>query len=125
MESSWGYHLIINAYKGESLKIIDSKNIENFVCDLVKRIDMVPYGPPKLEYFGKKEPKLAGWTVVQLIETSSIVGHFCDMGDCYLDIFSCKYFDIDVALECIQDYFNFQNLDHLFLTRQARRTNEH
>ena len=44
-------------------------------------------------------PQAAGYSLVQLIETSAITGHFCDAsGDAYLDIFSCKDFDPATAI---------------------------
>ena len=52
---------------------------------------MVACGEPKIEHFAANNPNAAGFSLVQLIETSSITGHFVDLnGDSYIDIFSCK-----------------------------------
>lgn len=43
---------------------------------LVKDIDMVPYGGPQVVHFGSGNK--AGYTLVQLIETSNITAHFVE-----------------------------------------------
>src|SRR5262245_51794966 len=56
---------------------------------------MKAYGAPLLERFAEHLPEAAGYSLVQLIETSAITGHFCDLsGDAYIDIFSCKDFSV-------------------------------
>ena len=62
----------------------------------------------------------AGYSLVQLIETSSITGHFVDQnGDCYIDIFSCKEFDIETARAVVDKYFSPSQTKVTYLTRQA------
>ena len=65
---------------------------------MVKRIKMKAFGEPIVEHFATHDPKAAGFSLVQLIETSAITGHFVDDdGSAYLDIFSCMTFDIETA----------------------------
>ena len=67
---------------------------------------MKAYGEPIIEHFATHEEKASGFSLVQLIETSAITGHFCDInGDFYLDIFSCKSFSVDIAKEIVYSYF--------------------
>lgn len=114
----WGLHLVANAYKCNPRLIADPRNIELFAQTLVKRIDMVAYGKPLIQYFGHGNK--AGYTLVQLIETSNITAHFSDdTGDAYLDIFSCKPFDEAVARAVINDYFKPELLDSKVIYRQA------
>ena len=55
-----------------------------------------------------------------MIETSNISGHLVDHnGDAYIDIFSCKTVDINVAEEVIRKYFNPQKVRVNFITRSA------
>ena len=62
------------------------------------------YGQPMIEHFATHDEDKAGWSLVQLIETSSITGHFVDKnGDFYLDLFS-KEFDIDKTTNFVKDY---------------------
>jgi S-adenosylmethionine/arginine decarboxylase-like enzyme len=98
----WGFHLIIDAAGCSSVE--DAEKIKAFAKDLVKRIDMTAYGEPQLVHFGSGH--LEGYTLVQLIETSNIIGHFCDEdGSCFLDVFSCKTFDPRDAVKCFDEYF--------------------
>ena len=85
---------------------------------MVKRIDMVAFGKPLIQYFGHGNK--AGYTLVQLIETSNIVCHFCDeSGDMYCDVFSCKAFDPYVARAVVQDYFKPDYIDMKVVDRDA------
>jgi S-adenosylmethionine/arginine decarboxylase-like enzyme len=79
---------------------------------------MKAYGSPIIKLFG--EGNKSGYTLVQLIETSNITGHFCDeSGDAYLDIFSCKYFCEYTAQETIQKWFAPNHIDIKLLERDA------
>jgi S-adenosylmethionine/arginine decarboxylase-like enzyme len=81
---------------------------------------MVPYGEPQVIHFGHNERHLEGWTVIQLIETSNIIAHFNDhTGEGYIDIFSCRHFDIDTAVDTVEEYFEPTKIRKTFLTRQA------
>ena len=81
---------------------------------------MIAWGEPKLEHFATHNADAAGYSLVQLIETSSITGHFVDKsGDCYIDIFSCKGFDIDTAKSVVNEYFSPKQIKVTYLTRQA------
>lgn len=115
----WGKHAIINAFRCNSL-ISNKAHIHAFAVDLVKRIDMVAYGQPLIQHFG--DGNKAGFTLVQLIETSNITGHFCDeSGDAYLDVFSCKEFNPKTVEEVVKHYFAPQSIDLLTLERTAGR----
>ena len=115
----WGRHCIINARKCNSLSISNPRIIELFSESMVKRIDMVAYGKPLIQYFGYDNK--AGFTLVQLIETSNITGHFCDeSGDAYIDVFSCKFFDEHVARAVVQDWFKPESIDMKVINRDAK-----
>ncbi len=116
----WGYHLILDCKGCDKKKLKDGKNIIAFVKELVPAIDMKAYGEPTLAHFATHNPHAAGYSLVQLIETSSITGHFAEeIGDAYIDIFSCKPFDMEVAKKVVSDYFSPEQIKTFFLTRQA------
>ena len=51
--------------------------------------------------------RAAGFTLLQMIETSNIAAHFAEnIGQVYIDVFSCKAFDVEVALGICRKYFN-------------------
>ena len=81
---------------------------------------MRAYGAPLLEHFAEHVPDAAGYSLVQLIETSAITGHFCDLsGDAYIDIFSCKDFQAELAVEVVRAAFRPQHINFMTLVRQA------
>jgi S-adenosylmethionine/arginine decarboxylase-like enzyme len=115
---TWGKHLILDA-AGCSPKMIGSSLvIKNFTKDLVKQIDMVAYGEPQIVMFGTGNKK--GYTLIQLIETSNIAGHFVEENNTmYLDVFSCKDFDAEVVKKLVHEYFHAQSFSSRVLLRQA------
>lgn len=116
---SWGFHAILDIYKACGKSIRCAKNIEAFSNTLVKRIDMKAYGSPQIIHFGSGNK--AGYTLVQLIETSNISAHFTEEDDCiYLDVFSCKPFDANRVKEVVDEFFKPESVDCRFLTRQAK-----
>ena len=118
--SYWGYHAMFDCASCDKKAIGDRKNIELFIKTLVKEIDMVAYGNPMIEHFATHDPDKAGISFVQMIETSNITGHFVDLnGDAYIDIFSCKPFDVTVAQELIEDFFDPERVRLNFVTRSA------
>jgi len=123
----WGQHLIING-RGDkdSLPFVnDGDNLIAYAKELIPAIDMIAYGEPQIEYFAEGTAS-EGYTLIQLIETSNIAGHFNstgeEAGDFYMDIFSCKTFDVDTALDVTQKYFNPVSIDYYNLLRSARMT---
>src|SRR5262245_45577884 len=88
-EEYWGYHLILDCSECEVDKIKNAENIRIFVKTLIEEIDMKAFGEPIIEHFGSHNPIVAGYSLMQLIETSSITGHFAEKSkEAYLDIFS-------------------------------------
>ena len=115
---SWGYHLALDCTYCDKEAITSKETISAFVKELVEKIDMVAYGDPMIVSFGSGNK--AGYTLVQLIETSNICGHFCDdSGDAYLDVFSCKEFDDNTVVEVVMKYFSPVLIKPHRLERQA------
>lgn len=116
----WGFHAVIDARGCDIRAVTNPEKIAEFAKELVKRIDMVPYGEPQVVHFAKHDPEKAGWTLIQLIETSNITAHFLDHnGDAYIDVFSCKPYDIVVVKQVIEEFFNPVGMRVNILTRQA------
>jgi S-adenosylmethionine/arginine decarboxylase-like enzyme len=108
----------VNAGNCDPVALRSKATITAFAKELVKKIDMVAFGAPRIVMFGDGNKK--GYTLVQLIETSNITGHFVEeTNDIYLDIFSCKAFDPTVAEAVFRKYFKPTKMNTLFLKRQA------
>jgi len=116
----WGYHLILDCKHCAIEKLKSADNIRAFIKALVPGIDMKAYGEPVLAHFATHNEHAAGYSLVQLIETSSITAHFAEnIGELYLDIFSCKPFDMEDAKAIVREYFGPQQIKTTYLTRQA------
>lgn len=116
----WGKHAIVDVLGCEIKYATDPIYIKQFVKALVKEIDMIPYGEPQVVHFADNTDH-AGWTFIQLIHTSSIVGHFLDdNGDLYLDVFSCKDFDTRDVRKVIEGFFTPKNIDIRTMYRDAK-----
>ena len=117
----WGKHLVIDAKACKLDRAKDPEYIKHFIKELVRMIEMVPYGEPQLVHFAEGTD-LAGWTVIQLIETSNITGHFLDLnGDLYLDVFSCKDFEEQRVIDLLEQFFSPDEIKHQIIMRDARR----
>jgi S-adenosylmethionine/arginine decarboxylase-like enzyme len=113
---AWGYHLILDCYGADMASITDARHISDFAKTLVERIDMKAYGEPQVVHFGEDDKQ--GFTLVQLIETSNIVAHFCDdTGNFYMDIFSCKPYNTTVVVDLVEEYFSPQTITERFIER--------
>jgi S-adenosylmethionine/arginine decarboxylase-like enzyme len=101
----------------DAIKSYDS--IYNFNRDLIKSIDMTAHGDPVIEYLLPGDPK-QGFSLMQLITTSNICAHFVEPdGSAYIDIFSCKTFDILVAQSVVQRHFEPKKMRVNYITRNA------
>ena len=102
----WGYHALFDCQSCPIERITSEENIREFIKDIVSAIDMKSYGDPMIAHFATHDADAAGYSFCQMIETSNITGHFSDKtGDCYIDIFSCKEYDTDVAIGAIENFF--------------------
>ena len=114
----WGYHLMLDI-SGCNHAITSREKIYNFNRDLVERIDMTAHGEPIIEYLLPGDPK-QGYSLMQLITTSNICAHFIEPDKtAYIDIFSCKPFDITVAQSVVQEHFGPKKMRINYITRNA------
>ena len=92
----WGMLAAIDLHRCKRHRLEDPNSIRQFVPSLIEAIGMRAHGPLALDRFGDGE--LEGWSAMQAIETSSITVHADEVsGRCFVDIFSCRPFDSEVA----------------------------
>jgi S-adenosylmethionine/arginine decarboxylase-like enzyme len=102
--SPWGMMAVIDLHDADRERLADPDTIRAFVADVIDAIGMVAHGPTLLERFG--EGDLEGWSAMQFIETSSLTIHADEVsGRCYVDVFSCKSFDPELAAGIASRYF--------------------
>ena len=104
-QKAWGIASAIDIYDCSPEKIRDAEVIRRFVVELCDLIEMKRFGETQVAHFGEDE-KVAGFSMVQLIETSLISAHFANLTNAvYLDVFSCKAYDPEVVQAFAQQYF--------------------
>ena len=110
-KNNYGTELIIDLHDCDSAKFT-RKHLKRYFVELCDLIDMERC---KLSWFDdhgvhpdeqQTEPHLKGTTAVQFIMTSNIVIHTLDLlGAVYVNIFSCKDFDPEVAADFTAKWF--------------------
>ena len=116
----FGWEVNLDLYDCHPAKVRSRETIVNFIIELCDEVlEMKRFGEPWAERFGLDRAETAGYSVVQMIETSSVVGHFSELKNTvYLDIFSCKPYDAkDVCAFC-QRYFEAQRVVEHFIERR-------
>ncbi|HIE36056.1 MAG TPA: S-adenosylmethionine decarboxylase [Candidatus Omnitrophica bacterium] len=114
----YGYELIMDLYDCDQKIIISKTKLQEYVDKLCKLIKMKKYGKTLIPYFGEKKIYTKGYSLVQLIETSSITGHFSDYWKtAYINIFSCKKFDHQKAKEFTKNFFGAKRIKTRLIIR--------
>ena len=107
---AWGRSCSIDLYDCSPELIRSRDKIAEFTKQLVDLIEMKAYGEPQIVHFGEEE-RVAGYTLVQLIETSMISAHFANASNgVYLDIFSCKDYEPQQAADFAKEFFQAKSL---------------
>ena len=101
----WGMASAIDIYNCNPDTIRDADAIRRFTVALCDLIEMKRFGETQVVHFGEDE-RVAGYSMVQLIETSLISAHFANQSNAvYLDVFSCKPYDPEKVQTFSQEFF--------------------
>jgi S-adenosylmethionine/arginine decarboxylase-like enzyme len=101
---AWGLCTAVDLQDCNPEFIRDAEHIRRYVVELCELIGMKRFGECQVVKFG--EGRVAGYSMVQLISTSLISGHFADdSNNAYLDIFSCKGYDPAVVEAFSKEFF--------------------
>jgi S-adenosylmethionine/arginine decarboxylase-like enzyme len=114
---AWGLMASVDLHGCNPFAIRDAITIREFVIELCEKIDMNRYGECRIVDFGE-DPKVAGFSMTQLIETSLVSGHFVNLtNSAYIDVFSCKYFDPELVQRIAGDWFHGKSVLHVTLRK--------
>lgn len=101
---AWGLCTALDLQDCNRDLIRNADDIRRYVVELCELIDMKRFGECQVVDFGSG--RVAGYSMVQLISTSLISGHFAnDTNNAYLDVFSCKGYDPAVVETFSKDFF--------------------
>jgi S-adenosylmethionine/arginine decarboxylase-like enzyme len=108
----WGLLTSIDIHDCDPKKISDGDFIRKFSVDLCEYIDMKRFGDPIVVRFGA-DPRVQGYSLAQLIETSLISGHFAeDTNRAFIDVFSCKEYAPKKVAEYCAKYFGGKKFEY-------------
>ncbi len=107
----WGVLTSLDLYSCNPDIIRSEERIRQFVIKLCELIGMKRFGECQVVSFGQEE-RVAGYSMVQLIETSLISGHFANLtNNAYIDIFSCKPYDSERVGDFSRAYFEAERME--------------
>jgi S-adenosylmethionine/arginine decarboxylase-like enzyme len=114
----YGYELIINLGGCNPEVLSSKKSLQSYVNRLCDLIEMKKFGKTILKYFGENKDFTKGYSLVQLIETSSITGHFSDKWNtAYINIFSCQEYDHKKARRFTKNFFQASKISSRLFIR--------
>ena len=117
-ENIWGLLTSIDLHHCNPELIRDADAIKRYVGELCSLIEMKKFGDTLVVNFGEDE-RVAGFSMTQLIETSLISGHFANQSNAaYIDIFSCKFYDPQVAADFTQKFFQAKEMTIHYVLRK-------
>ena len=111
-ENFWGMSTSVDLYDCNPNLIKDAEYIKKYVKELCDLIEMKRFGECQVVHFGE-DPKVSGFSMPQLIETSLVSGHFANNTNAaYLDIFSCKWYDVEQVVSFSRKFFEAKYAIH-------------
>lgn len=123
MDKVYGYELILDLHTCDT-STFNRKSLRAFFKKLCNAIDMQrcklvfwdDVGVPEEDE--QTSPHTKGTSAVQFILTSNITIHTLDfLGAVYVNIFSCKPYDKDVAEQITKEWFGAQKCRSHFIER--------
>lgn len=117
-KKTYGYELVMDLYDCDIEVLTSKKKLKEYVDTLCRLIKMKKFGKTLIPYFGDNAAYTKGYSLVQLIETSSITGHFSELWKtAYINIFSCLKYDSEKAKKFTKEFFKAKKTRSRFLTR--------
>jgi S-adenosylmethionine decarboxylase len=114
----FGPHLVLEGYGCSKKTLGDVGFLYRTLDEYPDVIGMTKIMPPHIQQYLEKPDKLWGVSGFVIIAESHIAIHtFPERNFLTLDIFSCKDFDIDLAVSFVTDRFKIQRYDHNIFNR--------
>jgi S-adenosylmethionine decarboxylase len=97
------FHLIIDLDHCQPTSMVDVTGLEEFLKKLVASIDMKVLKGPLVAEGIPANPGISGFVIIDFSHCS--IHTFSNHQEAMVDIFSCKEFDIDMAMKMAKEYF--------------------
>lgn len=118
-KNPFGYQLLLDLYNCKAGVCDDLKLAYNSLDDLVKIMGMKKISNPVVVRADeKKYPHLVGYSGwIPLIESHISIHAISCTGFITIDIYSCKEFDVDVAIKFVKQCFNPTKIEQKIIYR--------
>jgi S-adenosylmethionine decarboxylase len=106
MKDVYGLHLMMRVSKVDNrAALADGETITRFLVDLVDALGMnVLAGPLVTQEAG--EPQRAGYSgVIILYESHAAIHTYSNLGEAFIDVFSCKPYDVEIVERMMAETF--------------------
>jgi S-adenosylmethionine decarboxylase len=114
----FGPHLIIDGSRCDTRKLADRNLVEQVLNAYPDAIGMTKIGGPYMFEYQAPDPAYSGVSGLVVIAESHIALHtFPELDYFTMDIFSCKNFDHERAIEYIRDAFDVKEMDRMLVQR--------
>jgi S-adenosylmethionine decarboxylase len=114
----FGPHLIIDGTRCDTSKLADRILVEQVMNDYPAAIGMTKIGGPYMFEYQAPDPAYSGVSGIVVIAESHIAIHtFPELDYFTMDIFSCKNFDHELAIEYIRKAFDVKEMDRMLVQR--------
>jgi len=102
-------HVTIDGYGGDPQKLADENLVRAFLDLCPSAIGMTKIAPPHVCRYSGAKPEDWGISGFVLIAESHISAHtFPEHGYLWVDVFSCKTFDAEAAIDDIRERFQLR-----------------
>ena len=113
----WGRSVSVDLHGCDLALITNQKMIARFVRQLAKLLHMKRVGPLEIKRFGHGQ--LRGYSMMQFIETSTIIAHFDEQGErAFIDVFSCMRYDPKLVGKFCKKFFKAHRLQSRSMERR-------
>lgn len=114
----FGPHLIIDGTRCDTRKLADRILVEQVLNDYPNAIGMTKIGGPYMFEYQAPDPAYSGVSGLVVIAESHIAIHtFPELDYFTMDIFSCKNFDHELAIDYIRKAFDVKEMDRMLVQR--------
>ena len=114
----FGPHLIIDGSRCDTRKLADRILVEQVLNEYPTAIGMTKIGGPYMFEYQAPDPAYSGVSGLVVIAESHIAIHtFPELDYFTMDIFSCKNFDHEIAIEYIRKAFDVKDMDRMLVQR--------
>lgn len=118
IKESFGPHLMLDLRQCNEEKLKDYNLVFDVLQNLPGEIGMTKITQPYVFPYSGLVPEDRGITGTVIIAESHISIHtFQEKDYCFVDVFSCKNFDVDLAAEYLVDAFESKDFDKHVVNR--------